>query len=438
MRVLFATWAWPSHFFPLVPLAWALRAAGHEVTMASQPELLPTMRAAGLPAVVVGRDVDVAGPHRRAMAHLRARTPTPALTPASGELVPDRKAFAAVGRAVRATRPGGADRGLSLFGAVADAMVDDLLEFITWWRPDLVVFDPLTYAAPMAAQLAGVPAVRHLFGPDIMYFAANNETRRLRPLLDRYRLDTLDLHGVATVDPCPPSLQYAAVAAPGNRLPMRYVPSSGLSHLPTWACRPPARRRICLTWGTSAIRLIGDDAFISPALVRACARAARQRGADLIVAITATQRALLGDLPDGVTVTESVPLEALLSHSDALVHQGGAGTMLTGLLSGQPQVIVTQMADQAANAALLVRTGAGLTLTAGSASEADAYAAVRAVLDQPGYRTAATGLAEEIRRMPAPARTVAALEALAGALRLGRPAPGPVPAPIPDRPSTAA
>ncbi|HZN74657.1 MAG TPA: glycosyl transferase family 28, partial [Micromonosporaceae bacterium] len=47
MRVLFTTFAWPSHYFPMVPLAWALQAAGHEVRMTSQPELLPTMRRSG-------------------------------------------------------------------------------------------------------------------------------------------------------------------------------------------------------------------------------------------------------------------------------------------------------------------------------------------------------------------------------------------------------
>ncbi|MEU3908904.1 hypothetical protein AB0F20_34740, partial [Streptomyces goshikiensis] len=34
MRILFTTWAAPSHLFPLVPLAWAARVAGHEVLLA--------------------------------------------------------------------------------------------------------------------------------------------------------------------------------------------------------------------------------------------------------------------------------------------------------------------------------------------------------------------------------------------------------------------
>ncbi len=68
MRVLFTTFAWPSHYFPMVPLAWACRAAGHEVRMASQPELADLMRRSGLPYVTVGRDVDIVGRHRAEMA----------------------------------------------------------------------------------------------------------------------------------------------------------------------------------------------------------------------------------------------------------------------------------------------------------------------------------------------------------------------------------
>src|SRR5262245_47355088 len=81
MRVLFTTFAWPSHYFPMVPLAWALRAAGHDVRMTSQPELLPTMRDSGLLATAVGRDLDVANPRRESP----APDPAPAEDPAGTE-----------------------------------------------------------------------------------------------------------------------------------------------------------------------------------------------------------------------------------------------------------------------------------------------------------------------------------------------------------------
>lgn len=56
MRILFATYSEKTHFLSMVPLAWALRSAGHDVRVASQPELVDVITTAGLPAVPVGED----------------------------------------------------------------------------------------------------------------------------------------------------------------------------------------------------------------------------------------------------------------------------------------------------------------------------------------------------------------------------------------------
>lgn len=48
MRVLFTTTPGRGHFFPMVPLAWALRCAGHQVVVAAPPQIAESVRAAGL------------------------------------------------------------------------------------------------------------------------------------------------------------------------------------------------------------------------------------------------------------------------------------------------------------------------------------------------------------------------------------------------------
>ena len=59
MRVLFAVSAWPGHYFPLVPLGWALRAAGHEVrVLCAESDVDPVTRA-GLTPVPVLRGLDL-------------------------------------------------------------------------------------------------------------------------------------------------------------------------------------------------------------------------------------------------------------------------------------------------------------------------------------------------------------------------------------------
>ena len=65
MRIVFTSWAWTSHLYPMVPTAWAARAAGHEVLVVTPPALVRTTLRAGLPALAVGTDYDIAPVMRR-------------------------------------------------------------------------------------------------------------------------------------------------------------------------------------------------------------------------------------------------------------------------------------------------------------------------------------------------------------------------------------
>src|SRR3954462_11182402 len=107
MRVLFATWAWPSHRYALVRLAWACRSAGHEVLFASEPALLDEIVRTGLPAVSVGVDVDTVGMVREYLAP-PTREPNGARAP----------------------------RALQMVLAHGESMVDDLTALARDWRAD--------------------------------------------------------------------------------------------------------------------------------------------------------------------------------------------------------------------------------------------------------------------------------------------------------------
>ena len=54
MRILFVSMPHPTHFHPMLPLAWALRAAGHEVRVAGHPDLADTATGGGMTMVPVG------------------------------------------------------------------------------------------------------------------------------------------------------------------------------------------------------------------------------------------------------------------------------------------------------------------------------------------------------------------------------------------------
>ncbi|MFD0346171.1 glycosyltransferase [Kitasatospora aburaviensis] len=61
MRILLTTAPLYGHVLPLVPLSWALRAAGHEVLLAAPGEFAGVAGEAGLPAVASAGAVSMGG-----------------------------------------------------------------------------------------------------------------------------------------------------------------------------------------------------------------------------------------------------------------------------------------------------------------------------------------------------------------------------------------
>lgn len=398
MRVLFTVWAWPSHFQPLVPTAWALRAAGHEVRVLSQPALAEHVLHAGLTFVAAGQDTDAN--------ELLHREVLPAVAKA-------RAGNQANGLGERELMGLINEAELNVFVAIAEAMAQDTVRYAQRWRPDLIVHDAATLAGPIAAAAAGVPAVRHLWGPDYMYHRFHAvKSARLGALAARF--DSGDSGGYGlTIDPCPDALQ---VPLPFARQPMRYVPYNGIGACPDWLLAPKNRPRVAVTWGTSTDKLGGGSAL--PQVVQALGGAQ----VEVVLAIGEDQREALGPLPDSVRVAPRLPLALLLPTCDAVVHQGGGGTTLTAVVSGTPQVAITQwkMADQAFNAGQIQATGAGTRLPFDEATPAAVAELVARMLEEPRWREAAGELRDAALAQPSPAAVVATLEQVAGA----RPATG--------------
>jgi UDP:flavonoid glycosyltransferase YjiC (YdhE family) len=381
MRVLFTTWAWPSHLYALVPLAWACRAAGHEVLVASQPGLAGELARTGLPAQTVGGDVD-------AVAMVRGY----ALPSADDE-------------GGQAPRTGRGPRAMRMFLAHAESMVDGLVELAADWRADLVLFEPTALAGPVAAAAVGVPAVRQLYGTDLLLRARSLLPELLAPLAERHGAGAFDPFGAVTVDPTPPSLQ---VPADHRRLPMRYVPFNGPGRRPAELPAPQGRPRVCVTWGHTMARL-SPRKFLLPTVVDAVS----DLDVDLVAAVSADQVDLLGPMPARVRVVVDAPLHQVLPGYDLVVAHGGAGTVLTAVHHGVPLLLVPQLPDHTGHAARVVATGAGEVLTRDEASPARLREEVlRLVADGP-ERRAVQALRREMHQQPAPAALVAELERVA-------------------------
>jgi UDP:flavonoid glycosyltransferase YjiC (YdhE family) len=105
----------------------------------------------------------------------------------------------------------------------------------------------------------------------------------------------------------------------------------------------------------------------------------------------------LAPLGDDILLVGDVPHVWLLPRTAAVVHHAGAGTTAAGLRAGVPAVAVPVLLDQPFWAARLHRLGVCPTPLPQRDLTADALAAaIRACLDEPGYRTRAVDLAARI------------------------------------------
>jgi UDP:flavonoid glycosyltransferase YjiC (YdhE family) len=400
MRVLMCTYPGPSHYFPMVPLGWALRAAGHEVVVATQPSFAADVTRSGLSAIAVGPDEDAGEMFRAGFeALLEHVAELPAVWPDTAEALRESGLLF------------GALMGVKHFAEVATLMGPDLIDFGKSWRPALVVYPPTGFAGAVAAQALGVPAVRHLWGPDFFHFLDEIEAEPLVPLAERFGLDRVNVTGDVVIDPAPPKVQCASAAGTATRHLVRCVPYNGTAVVPAWLAAPPERRRVLVTWGTWIRDMRLRHLFRVPDVLEALA------ATDVEVVLTATgaERDLLPAVPANVRVVDPVPLHLVLPGCTAIVHQGGTGTTMTAMAYGVPQLVLPQVPDQIFNAGRMTAGGGGRYLPVRDTNAESIAEAIGGLLADEGGRQAAAALREEIAGQPPVPQVVTELEHLAAA-----------------------
>ncbi|GIJ60410.1 nucleotide disphospho-sugar-binding domain-containing protein [Virgisporangium aurantiacum] len=407
MRVLFTVSDWSAHYYPMVPLGWAIQAAGHELRVACGPGQAERIGHAGLPPLPVLRGRDPIFLHRFGQLEAVHRGTWP-----HAELPPHPE----TGRPMRGLAELG-DLG-SYLDATKGAMVaeltanlDELVDLVTDWGPDLVVHDLTSLHGVVAAAATNTPGAVHLWGPvgtaepPELDFVPTDRAGLLR----RYGVvdpvaDLIDY----VIDPCP-----AALAPPTNatRLAVRYLPYTGAGALPDWLATPPERPRVCLFWGSSLRVTAGPDSFLVPDLIRAF------DGLDieLVVLLGADDTAALGEPPAGVRLPGHTPLPLVLPTCAAVVHHGGDSCLMPALHAGLPQLSVPVATEQQATGRRLAATGAGLCADGRRFDPAAVRDQLVALLRDPSYRDRAVELRRQLDERPTPAQLVPVLETLAAA-----------------------
>ncbi|ONI75990.1 glycosyl transferase [Actinosynnema sp. ALI-1.44] len=412
MRVLFTTCPDRSIFQSMVPLAWALRTAGHEVRVASQPRLADTIARSGLTAVPVGRDH-----HHRRLAGLE---PEPGAAARTGLFKP----YDVVDDPAKVSweyLKAGYDYHVPWWHKIdSQPMIVDLVAFARHWRPDLVVWEPSVYAGPIAARAVGARHVRLLWSMDVFGVTREHYVRlkQVQPPDERGDAfaEWLDAHarehggsfdedmvtGQMTIDQLPESLR---VKADLRYLPMRYVPYGGQATVPRWLWPDAARPRIAITFGITATEAF--DGYVVG--IQDILDSLADLDVDVVATVAESEQRKLSHVPANATVVPYVPLQALVPSCSAVVHHAGIGTLATTSLQGVPQLALPLHFDEPALARKLAVQGAGLAIDPSAAKGHTVRQAVLRLLHEPSFRHSAGRLRDEMLAMPDPSQVAARL-----------------------------
>ncbi|MGI9022010.1 MAG: glycosyltransferase, partial [Acidimicrobiales bacterium] len=297
-----------------------------------------------------------------------------------------------------------------LGGVAAPPRSADLVSIVEEWRPDVLVYDETELGGPVAAARAGIPHVDHSVGilRPLSMFGLARQT--LEPEYERWGGD-LGPHAWLVdylyLDVCPSSLQSPWIDEVDVAHPMTNaaIPADAGEQPPAWLADLPDRPTLYVSLGT----VFNND----PTVFRTILEGVREEEVNVIATVgRQNDPADLGPQPDNVHVERYVSQALLLPHCDVVVNQGGTA-ILSILAEGLPMIVVPQGANQFHNAAALVGAGLGRSLLPGKVTAEAVRGELRILLDDPGYRTRAAGVAAEIEAMPGPADGVRLVERLA-------------------------
>jgi UDP:flavonoid glycosyltransferase YjiC (YdhE family) len=370
-----------------MPLAFAARDAGHDVSFATTDHFLERLQRLGFVVHDVGVTIESA--RDELMAALAVST-----MPRNLDGRPD------------------LSQGARLFiDGVARPTAADLSALLPAIDPDMLVYEQYDVGAAVAGHASGLPVICHSLSPQLPegILSGWGAADRLARLWSDHGITdpSLDvLIGDAYLDIFPAAMQPASVIADPARIRLRPIPYvEPAATLPQWVGRT-GRPLIYLTLGT----VVATDEVLVPAL-----HGLSRLEADVLMALGSAAGSELGVLPDNVHVETFVDQPAVLRHADLAVHHGGSGTILAALAAGTPQLLLPKGADQFINADVMSSTGMALAIEPSATTESSITAAAAAEIGR--LRPVASAARAELLTMPGPSEVAAQLAARFGPQR---------------------
>lgn len=453
MRFLFTCIPGLGHFNPVVPLAQALKAAGHVVAFATAPAFAEVVARAGFEFIPAGMDWD----ERRLL-----------------ETVPEL-------RAVRKIYRGEWMMNNIFLDRSPRRMIRDLLTIIPAWLPDVIITGSFEYGGPLAAEKLGLPYANASYtirwNPWILKHAVGPSIGRLRKEIGLPPDPELTAFG-RYLDLCfaPPSWTFeGALLRPaltrlvrakvfGADLPLRdrlwgiralllqrifarslrtapkraaesttyFIGEAGdqAKHVPppAWLQEMPRQPTIFASLGTVLSAEYPDifDKILA---------GLRDKPINLIMTMGGGDPGRFGPQPPNVRIVRFITqdeLQRLLPHVDLCINHAGYSSVMEALLHGIPLVLLPLVSDAPMNTQMCLLSGVtpdlppdvwglspkGLPIVRAEklTPQIICDTAMQA-LQNPAYRCAARRMQSELAERPSLDKAVSLLEDVATLVR---------------------
>lgn len=368
MRVLFSAHPAFGHVNPLLPIARALQRQGHEPVFAVSAPFCSQVERAGVRAEPVGIDWLEAEAHV-AFPDMITEPPTAWSTTTS-------------------FRP--------VFIAASLAMLPDLVRLLEETGAEAVVHDSTELGGRIAAEVADVPPIAVSVGYQTLIGEQEAASSKLwhdgRAALDLPADGRWSrMHPFLCLDSFPDGFH---PHPPDGLTDVRRCVRPEPPHptpVPAWLDELPHRPTVYVSFGTVFNQARRAFVTVLEAL------------ADLDVNVIAAVGSIEPDsLPkaENIRVERHVPQHAVITASDLVVTHAGYNTVVESLSLGVPMLAIPLGADQPYNAFRVCAAGAGLALSAGSATAGEVRSAAVRLLEDELFRANAERLQREISAMP--------------------------------------
>jgi UDP:flavonoid glycosyltransferase YjiC (YdhE family) len=397
MKILFTAAPGYGLMLPIIPLAWAARAAGHEVLVATTSEMTEVGARAGLGMVDVFPEGDV-------WADLMKKV-GPGAGPGTGEPTEVEKLVRESGNP---------------FGMFTLTMTEGTIAAGRAFGADLVVHTSDHPAGALAAQALGVPLLE--VGNRISWSMRDKDWRDrhwngqadavAEHVRNRLSIPAGQPELIARIDPRAPSMGGITEdeADPRDGVPwwpMRFVPYNGGAVAPPWISERAERPRVCVTLGTVVPQISGTTSLT------AVIEALGGMDVDVVLAAGEADVSALGTLPENVRPAGFLPLSMILPTCSLIVHHGGSGSTAAPLFYGVPQLVLPSFADNFLSAERVAARGVGFQCDAATTDAATLRGLMERLLTEPAFAQAAAEVRDEMARQPSPS---AVIERVAAAL----------------------